>query len=116
MPGNCRLTKILSDEERAELESAIRSALAAERPKMVEEVKQAVSDDLDVRFELMGLSGETPDAREEIRKDFEFMRGLRKAYRAAGTRIGAAILTLVLTAAAALAGYGAWLKGWIISR
>lgn len=110
------MSKILSDEERAELESTIRSALAAERPAMVAQVKKAVSDDLDTRFELLGLSAESPDDREEIRKDFEFLRVMRAAYRSAGTRIGSTILTLILTGGAALAGYGAWVKGWLVTR
>ena len=121
--------KLLSDEERHELEDAIRSALAAERPRMVEDVKSAVGADLDKRFEMLGLSAQTPERREEVRKDMEFVRRWRDdggddklrllgrlsaAFDAASTAVGKAVMTAILAALIALAGYGASLKGWLV--
>lgn len=123
------MTRFLPDEERSELEAAIRAALKDERASLVAEIKETISADLDKHFELIGLSAQTPEHRAEFRKDLEFIRKIRendgearwrvlvslsKAFDGAANAIGKAILIALLAGVTALAGYGAWLKGWIV--
>lgn len=107
------MSRILTDDERRELRELIQEALRAERPAIVEDVRRGVQTDLDKRFEMIGLAAEDHDERAEIRKDMEFMRASRVAFSWAATKIGSAILTAAAVGLFALAGYGAWLRGWL---
>jgi hypothetical protein len=42
----------------------------------------------------------------------EFVRVLRTVFKWAATKVGGAVLTVMLFGLAALAGYGTWVKGW----
>ncbi len=108
------MTRILPDEERLELRELIQEALRAERPAMVEDVRRGVQHDLDERFEMLGLAVADHEDRAEIRKDMEFVRAARVVFWWSATKVGGAIITAAMLGIAALAGYGAWLKGWVV--
>ena len=108
------MTRILPDEERSELRELIQEALRAERPAMVEDVRRGVQQDLDERFEMLGLAAADHEDRAEIRKDMEFVRAARVAFRWSATKVGGSIITAAMLGLAALAGYGAWIKGWFV--
>ena len=106
-------TPILPPEERAEMRQIVEEALARAMPEWSDRLRAGVREDMDERFEMLGLAAETHQEREEIRKDMEFVRDARVAFRFAAGKVGGTILSLILLALAALAGYGAFLKGWI---
>lgn len=106
------MTRILPEEERAELRQLVEEALAHAMPVWAERIRDGVREDLDERMELVGLAAESHEDRAELRRDMEFVRDARQAFRAAAGRIGGTVLSALFLAVAGLAGYGAWLKGW----
>jgi len=90
----------------------VEEALARAMPEWSDKLRAGVRADMDERFELLGLAAADYEDRAEIRKDMEFVRVLRTVFKWAATKIGGAVLTAFLLGAAALAGYGTWVKGW----
>jgi len=107
------MSRILPDDERRELRELIQEALRNERPGIVADVRRGVQEDMAERFEMLGLAADSYAERGEIRKDMEFVRAARVVFRWSATKIGGAVITAAMLGLAGLAGYGAWLKGWL---
>ncbi len=71
----------------------------------IEAIASAIDRKLDTRFELLGLAALGPDARAEIRKDFEFTRSLRTRTESA---IGAAVKWIAIMALAGFLAFAGW--------
>lgn len=97
----------MTDEE---LTLIVERALEKARPALVEAVSAAVKADLADTLELLGLSAPTPEDRQSIRKDMEFLRSLRGAANSLAGRVVNMILALVIVGFLALAGYGALIQ------
>lgn len=105
---------ILPPEERAEMRQIVEEALARAMPDWSDKLRAGVRADMDERFEMLGLAADDYKDRAEIRKDMEFVRGARTIFRLAATKVGGVVLTVIMFGAAALAGYGTWVKGWFV--
>lgn len=90
----------------------VEEALARAMPDWADKLRAGVRDDMDERFEMLGLAADDHKDRAEIRKDMEFVRDARTTFKWAATKVGGAVLTVILLGCAGLAGYGTWVKGW----
>lgn len=79
---------------------------AASAPMTRDEIKDAVRAALREELELLGFDASDAAARAEVRKDMEAIRRFRAMWDSAATKIGNAVLALVLVGAAALAALG----------
>ncbi|MDE2102513.1 MAG: hypothetical protein KGL39_35025 [Patescibacteria group bacterium] len=98
------------------MEDAVRAALATLLPKIVSDIKEAISKDMDVRFEMLGLSNSTPEDRAEVRKDLDFVRSSRRIFWRSASTVGGVVISLCLFGAIALAGYGFWFKNAVAGK
>jgi hypothetical protein len=110
------MSRILPDEERIELRQLVEEALSRSLPGWADKIREGVRSDMDERFEMLGLAADDHKDRAEIRKDMEFVRGARMAFRLAAGKVGGTILSLLMVAFAGLAGYGGILTSVVLAR
>lgn len=92
------------------MRALVRDVMDSEQAKFADAVADKIFERLALQFELLGFAGNDPKSREEIRKDMEFVRSLRKSANAGMNRAVAVVIGLALAGIGVLAALGSGVK------